>query len=93
MDKKLDSFVPSYKIKEYDGTPVKGTFYEEELQKVNMGEDSFFRIEKVLKKKDGKALASWKGWPSKYDSWVNQKDIRDFTKKNELKWYVLSHSA
>lgn len=80
MDKKLDSFVPSYKIKEYDGTPVKGTFYEEELQKVNMGEDSFFRIEKVLKKKDGKALVSWKGWPSKYDSWVNQKDIRETEK-------------
>lgn len=47
-----------------------------------MGEDTFFRIEKVLKKNDGKALVSWKGWPSKYDSWVNQKDIRDFTKRN-----------
>lgn len=61
VDKKFDSFVPSNKIKEYDSTPVKGTFYEEELQKVDMGEDTFFRIEKVLKKKDGKALVSWKG--------------------------------
>lgn len=33
-----------------------------------MGEDTFSRTEKVLKKKDGKALVSWKGWPSKYDS-------------------------
>ena len=40
-------------------------------------QDSFFRIEKVLKKKDGKALVSWKDWPSKYDSWVNEKEIVD----------------
>lgn len=61
VDRILDTSVPSYKIKEYDGTPVKETFYEEELQKVNMNEDTFFRIEKVLKKKEGKVLVSWKG--------------------------------
>ena len=74
----LDTYVPSYKIEEYDETPIKGTFYEEELQKVDMGDqDTFFRIEKVLKKKDRKALVSWKSWPSKYDSWVNEKEIVD----------------
>ena len=57
VDRVLNSYVPSYKIKEYDGTSVKGTFYKEELQKVDMGDkDTFFRIEKVLKRKDGKAL-------------------------------------
>ena len=59
MDRVLGTYVPSYKIKEYDETPVKGTFYEEELQKVGMeGKDTSFRIEKVLKKKDGKTLVS-----------------------------------
>ena len=78
VDRVLDTPLPSYKIKEYDDTPIKGTFYEEELQKVDMGKaDSFFRIEKVLKKKDGKALVSWKGWPSKYDRWVDAKSIID----------------
>ena len=78
VDRVLNTFVPSYKIKEYDGAPVKGTFYEEELQKVDMGDkDMFFRIEKVLKRKDGKALVRWKGWPSKYDSWVDAKEIVD----------------
>ena len=33
VDRVINSYVPSYKIKEYDGTPVKGTFYEEELQR------------------------------------------------------------
>ena len=89
VDRLLDTYVPSYKIKKYDGTPVKGTFYEEELQKVDMGnEDSFFRIEKLLKKKDGKVLVSWKGWPSKYDSWVNEKDFVDFTKKKKKRWQI-----
>ena len=78
VDRILDTPVPSYKIKEYDDTLIKGTFYEEELQKVDMGKaDSFFRIEKVLKRKDGKALVSCKGWPSKYDSWVDAKSIID----------------
>ena len=78
VDRVLNTFVPSYKIKEYDGAPVKGTFYEEELQKVDMGDkDMFFRIEKVLKRKDGKALVRWKGWPSKYDSWVDAREIVD----------------
>ena len=59
VDRVLDTPIPSYKIKEYDDTPYKGTFYEEELQKVDMGQaDSFFRIEKVLKRIDGKALVS-----------------------------------
>ena len=85
VDRILDTSVPSYKIKEYDGTPVKGTFYEEELQKVDMNEDTFFRIEKVLKKNEGKVLVSWKGWPSEYDSWVDEKDVVDFTKKKNAK--------
>ena len=42
VDRVLDSYVPSYKIKEYDGTPVKGTFYKEELQKVDMGDKNTF---------------------------------------------------
>lgn len=64
---------------------MKGTFNEEELQKVNMNEDTFFRIEKVLKKTDGKVLVNWRGWPSKYDSWINEKETVEFTKNDKKK--------
>ena len=37
VDRVLNTYVPSYKIKEYDGTPVKGTFYEEESKKSRYG--------------------------------------------------------
>ena len=43
VDRVINSYVSSYKIKEYDGTPVKGTFYEEELQKVDMGDKDTFK--------------------------------------------------
>ena len=29
-----------------------------------------FRVEKVLKRKGHNVLVRWKGWPSKYDSWI-----------------------
>ena len=68
--------VNTYKIRELDDTPLEGTFYEEDLQKVHMDEDGLFRVEKVLKRQKGKALVKWKGWPDKYNSWVASKDLQ-----------------
>ena len=38
-----------YKVEEIEGTPVKGTFYAEDLQKVTVDNDMLWRVEKVLK--------------------------------------------
>ena len=62
--------VVTYRLSEWDGTPIKGTFYEPDVQKVQVSDDSLFRVEKVLKRKRGQVLVRWKGWPSKYDSWI-----------------------
>jgi len=62
--------LPVYKIVEWDGTPIKGTFYEQDLQKVQVDDQSLFRVEKVLRKQKGLVKVRWKGWPSKYDSWI-----------------------
>ena len=67
--------VPTYKVNEWDGTQVKGTFYEQDLQKVTVEDDDLFRIEKVVKRKGDKVLVRWKGWPDKYDTWLNKKDL------------------
>ena len=53
-----------------DGTPIKGTFYEPDVQKVQVTDDSLFGVEKVLKRKGRHVLVRWKGWPAKYDSWI-----------------------
>ena len=73
--------VVTYRLSEWDGMPIKGTFYEPDVQKVQVSDDSLFRVEKVLKRKGRKVLVRWKGWPAKYDSWIPAQP-RHFTNKN-----------
>ena len=68
--------VVTYKLTEWDGTPIKGTFYSEDLQKVLVADDSLFRIDQVLKRKGKQVFVSWKGWPKKYNSWVWKKNLQ-----------------
>ena len=68
--------VVTYKIKEMDDTPLEGTIYSQDLQKVTVSDDDLYRVEKVLKRKGNKLLVRWKGWPDKYDSWIDKKDVK-----------------
>lgn len=68
--------IPTYKIEELDGTLVKGTFYEQDLQKVNVKDDDLFRVDKVVKQKGNKVLIRWKGWPDKYNSWIERSSLQ-----------------
>ena len=63
-----------YEIEDQEGEPIIGKFYEEELSAVNKKDDTY-RIEKVLRKKNGMALVKWLGYDSR--SWVPVKDIKD----------------
>lgn len=67
--------VTTYKVEEWDGTAVEGTFYAQDLQKVDVKDDDLFRIDKIVKRKGDKVLVRWKGWPVKYDSWVDKKGL------------------
>ena len=62
----------TYKLEDLQGEEIKGTFYEPELQKT---EQQVFRIEKIIKKEKGKSLVKWKGYPDKFNSWVDNKDL------------------
>ena len=69
---------PSYKLKEYDGSDIKGSFYEQELQKVK--KPSVFRIEKILKQRRVRGgrrqyYVKWRGYPHKYNSWVDAHSV------------------
>ena len=57
------------KLEDLNEERIKGSFYEAELQKIK---HELFRIEKVLRKdkKNGMALVKWRGYSSKYNSWV-----------------------
>ena len=66
--------VPTYKVDEWDGTRFKGTFYEQDWKTVTVEDDDLFRIDKIVKRKGDKVLVRWKGWPDKYDTWLEKKD-------------------
>jgi len=80
ISKRIPRNPPVYKLKEYDGDELEGTFYEQELQRViTRGKDQTYKIEKILKKRkrgnDVEFFVKWLGYPAKYNSWVSSKDI------------------
>lgn len=72
---------PVYRLCDYDGDVIEGVFYEEELQKILVSENKAFKVEKILdkKKKGNKTLllVQWLGWPAKFASWIDEKELVD----------------
>ena len=70
---------PVYLLRDQLGELIEGTFYEAELQKIIVPEDFTYKIESIVsrKRQGGKKqlLVKWKGWPDKFNSWVDEKDI------------------
>ena len=63
---------PVYKLKDYDGEELKGTFYEKELQKVIKSYD-VYEVEKIIKNRGRgrhlQYLVKWLAYPNKFNSW------------------------
>jgi len=62
----------TYKITDYDGEEIQGTFYELELQKTSQ---EVQRIEQIVKKGKTRSLVKWRGYPERFNSWVDNKDL------------------
>lgn len=71
------NYPPLYKLTDYAGEEVTGTFYEFELQKVTVDPEDIFEIESELKtRREGKEVfVKFKYWPTKFNRWVNKEDI------------------
>ena len=58
---------------------IQGTFYRYELQKIDKSETDSFKIEQNNQKKENKwyktCFVKWLGWPSKFNSWIPEKDV------------------
>ena len=61
----------TYRLKDFSGTILDGSFYNEELQKTSQ---RVYRIEKVIRKKKingvEHALVKWAGYSKKYNEWI-----------------------
>ena len=70
---------PRYKIKEYNGDEITGSFFEDELIKYNPPKDTLYDIEIVKerqnKKGEREVLVHYIGWPKKYDEGKNARDL------------------
>lgn len=74
--------LPVYSIVDWDNERIKGTFYEQELQAVNVDPSTEYHIETILKKrtrnKKKEVLVRWLHWPKKYDSWILEAEVKNF---------------
>ena len=48
----------TYKITDYNGEEIQGSFYEQELQKTKQ---DIFRTEKIIRQQGNKSLVKWLG--------------------------------
>src|SRR6218665_2203222 len=56
VTKFLFTDLPTYKISDYNGEEIQGTFYEQELQKTTQ---EIYRIEKIIRKRGKKSFVKW----------------------------------
>ena len=80
--------LPVYKIIDFYGKQeIKGSFYQQELQKVKISPNKLYKIDKILKTKTVKgkklSLVSWVGWPSEFNSYVSASEIKRLKKKSK----------
>ena len=75
-----------YKLKDYKGEVIEGSFYPQEIQKV-AHEDDVFLVEKVIRtEKRGRekwSLVKWRGYPSSMNSWVRNSEIKRLTSRTK----------
>ena len=81
---------PRYRIKEYSGGEIIGSFFEDELVKYEPVQDNLYDIE-VIKERRRKGvkevLVHYVGWPKSYDEWKPARDIYHYDRWEIL--YVL----
>lgn len=59
----------TYLLEDMYGQPIKGCFYEMELQKSKYPD--VYLVEKILKKRRKKVFVKWLGFPNEHNSWIN----------------------
>ena len=72
---------PVYRLADWHGKRLEGTFYEPELQKIVVSKDKIRRIEEILRwpnKRRGD-FVKWFGWPASYNSWIDAKTLVNYS--------------
>ena len=79
---KIQLTIPvTYKITYYNEEEIKGSFYEQRVQKTSQ---DVFRIEKILRRKGDNSLIKWDGYSGAFNSWIDTKTIEQLTTDKSL---------
>ena len=72
---------PVYRLVDWHGDRLGGTFYEPELQKVIVPAGKTYRIESELRRrKNGReVLVKWFGYPESFNSWIDARTLTAYT--------------
>ena len=77
ISKVLHTNPVTYRLLDYAGDDIKGTFYAAELQRVRVPE--YYDIDTILKERTVNGVkqffVSWTGYPSSFNSWITGKDL------------------
>ena len=65
---------PTFRLKDWHGEEIEGSFYAQELQKIDKS-DNVYRIESVLKEEKNRLFVKWLGYPDSFNSWVAKEDL------------------
>ena len=72
ISKIKDTVRQTYVIRDLNGEPITGNFYEKELQKTSQEK---FRIEKVRRIPGDKLHVKWKEYDNSFNSWIDKKTL------------------
>ena len=75
--------IPKYKLKDFANEEISGSFYENELQKIQADDETIYIIDKIVgrRTRNGRreVLIHWLGWPSKFDSYIPANEVQNYS--------------
>lgn len=84
VSKILRSRPKRYQLRDYNGEVLRGSFYENELQKV-IKDSNVYKIENILEERGSgrkkEILVKWLGYPATFNSWIMKKDLMKYYKE------------
>lgn len=63
----------TYLLKDYQGKPIAGGFYEHELQRVS--NPDVYLVEKILRKRGNEVYVKWLGMDNSHNSWIDKTNV------------------
>jgi len=88
IDEILDTFPTTYKLRDFNDKPIKGSYYANELVKYNK-QDEDYSYDYILKTRKSKipgmieAFVKWTGYPEVFNSWttISKEEADEAVKK------------